>query len=316
MVSTYIYKFYLQPLSRRYGKYPVKRHRHFYDEAKLLNTIESSADFFIHDSSSAITKWSPDVALYYACCTSTPQHAEDVEINRAEIRQGCAPANVFNSTHVENNTPSHITTRKSKVDDDTSGIDSWHIAFLRGFSRGSHVSYPIRRGGRIKIRSVIIGTSCDIPAEFYVRGPITIRWVIETHASIDRQPRYQELLCPSAGVSFDGVHVCRVSRPRPGKAGAACNTSDFRNLSAARSFSREEMCHREMSSCETIALHDVIHRYDIDCLMLWTRHLWKHFNPAAEACTVYAENLEGSILFSRNDTRRVTNCNYSEASDS
>lgn len=73
-----------------------------------------------------------------------------------------------------------ITAHKAKVDDDTSGIDFWHIAFYVDF-REDHTSAiqfrlpPLPYTSPpllppIKIRSVIIGMSCDIPAEFYVRG--------------------------------------------------------------------------------------------------------------------------------------------------
>ena len=42
-------------------------------------------------------------------------------------------------------------------------------------------------------------------------GPITIRWIIETHASIDRQPRYQELLWPTlVRLRFVGVRAASV----------------------------------------------------------------------------------------------------------
>lgn len=83
-------------------------------------------------------------------------------------------------------------------------IGDWFLAYrvLRGFSRGSHVGYPIPPPSPppIKIRSVIIGMSRDIfRPSFMYEAPITIgRRIIETSASIDRQPRYRQLLRPCA----------------------------------------------------------------------------------------------------------------------
>lgn len=106
-----------------------------------------------------------------------------------------------------------ITARKAKVDDDTSGIDFWHIAFYVDF-REDHTSAiqfrlpPPPPPPPIKIRSVINGMSRDIfRPSFMYEAPITIgRRIIETSASIDRQPRYRQLLSALRGVAR--MHAC------------------------------------------------------------------------------------------------------------
>lgn len=94
-------------------------------------------------------------------------------------------------------------------------IGDWFLAYrvLRGFSRGSHVGYPIPPPSPpppppIKIRSVINGMSRDIfRPSFMYEAPITIgRRIIETSASIDRQPRYRQLLSALRGVAR--MHAC------------------------------------------------------------------------------------------------------------
>lgn len=108
-----------------------------------------------------------------------------------------------------------ITARKAKVDDDTSGIDFWHIAFYVDF-REDHTSAiqfrlpPPPPPPPIKIRSVINGMSRDIfRPSFMYEAPITIgRRIIETSASIDRQPRYRQLLSALRGVTNARVCAC------------------------------------------------------------------------------------------------------------
>lgn len=96
-------------------------------------------------------------------------------------------------------------------------IGDWFLAYrvLRGFSRGSHVGYPIPPPSPpppppIKIRSVINGMSRDIfRPSFMYEAPITIgRRIIETSASIDRQPRYRQLLSALRGVTNARVCAC------------------------------------------------------------------------------------------------------------
>lgn len=94
-------------------------------------------------------------------------------------------------------------------------IGDWFLAYrvLRGFSRGSHVGYPIPPPSPppIKIRSVIIGMSRDIfRPSFMYEAPITIgRRIIETSASIDRQPRYRQLLRPCADSNVRALEKMR-----------------------------------------------------------------------------------------------------------
>lgn len=101
-------------------------------------------------------------------------------------------------------------------------IGDWFLAYrvLRGFSRGSHVGYPIPPPSPppIKIRSVIIGMSRDIfRPSFMYEAPITIgRRIIETSASIDRQPRYRQLLRPCADSNVRALEkMRRHPLPRP-----------------------------------------------------------------------------------------------------
>lgn len=104
-------------------------------------------------------------------------------------------------------------------------IGDWFLAYrvLRGFSRGSHVGYPIPPPSPpppppIKIRSVINGMSRDIfRPSFMYEAPITIgRRIIETSASIDRQPRYRQLLSALRGVTNARVCACaRKNAPPP-----------------------------------------------------------------------------------------------------
>lgn len=70
----------------------------------------------------------------------------------------------------------------------------------------------------IKIRSVINGMSRDIfRPSFMYEAPITIgRRIIETSASIDRQPRYRQLLSALRGVTNARVCACaRKNAPPP-----------------------------------------------------------------------------------------------------
>lgn len=70
----------------------------------------------------------------------------------------------------------------------------------------------------IKIRSVINGMSRDIfRPSFMYEAPITIgRRIIETSASIDRQPRYRQLLSALRGVTNACVCACaRKNAPPP-----------------------------------------------------------------------------------------------------
>lgn len=92
-----------------------------------------------------------------------------------------------------------------------SGISRFTWIFERITRRLSNsASLPPPPPPPIKIRSVINGMSRDIfRPSFMYEAPITIgRRIIETSASIDRQPRYRQLLSALRGVTNARVCAC------------------------------------------------------------------------------------------------------------